>query len=189
MHNRIFSKSVILNTSAGRQEFVGWWPAALVAARQTARLWWSIYVSAASRTCRFKSERRWRRSVISWCSEAWPAHHARCQNAGIMCKSTSKQHASAYQSWHSLHPEQFWAEAKVCQCLKLSQLVVCGGPAFQPGKHNENRPLWPGPPPLHSPEVCIVFRLVPNFRCCLWLAPSSNNATLYTCSWLRCDHR
>ena len=35
---------------------------------------------AASRTCRFKSERRWRRSAISWCSKAWPAHeYARCQ--------------------------------------------------------------------------------------------------------------
>ena len=32
---------------------------------------------AAFRTCRFKSERRWRRSAISWCSKAWPAHESR----------------------------------------------------------------------------------------------------------------
>ena len=31
---------------------------------------------AASRTCRFKSERRWRRAAISWCSKAWPAHES-----------------------------------------------------------------------------------------------------------------
>ena len=31
---------------------------------------------AAFRTCRFKSERRWRRSAISWCSKAWPAHES-----------------------------------------------------------------------------------------------------------------
>ena len=37
------------------------------------------------------------------------------KNVGIMRKSTSKQHASAaYQSWHILYLEQFWAEAKVC---------------------------------------------------------------------------
>ena len=30
----------------------------------------------AFRTCRFKSERRWRRFAISWCSKTWPAHES-----------------------------------------------------------------------------------------------------------------
>ena len=105
MHNRIFSKSIILNTSEHRstikallvgtlqQElqvtsrqilrglpqslatlrlnllFVPGSPACIKRWRFLARFLSSF---AASRTCRFKSERR----AISWCSKAWPAHES-----------------------------------------------------------------------------------------------------------------
>ena len=109
MHNRILSRSIILNTSEHRstikallvgtlqQElqvtsrqilgglpkslatltlslpFVPGSPACIKRWRFLARFLSSF---AASRTCRFKSERRWRRAAISWCSKAWPAHES-----------------------------------------------------------------------------------------------------------------
>ena len=43
---------------------------------------------AASRTCRFKSERRWRRAAISWCSKAWPAYES-CTMSKMMVSCAS----------------------------------------------------------------------------------------------------
>ena len=109
MHNRIFSKSVILNTSEHRstikallvgtlqqelqvtsRQILGGLPQSLATLRlnllfvprsPTCIKRWRFLARflssfAASRTCRFKSERRWRRSAISWCSRAWPAHES-----------------------------------------------------------------------------------------------------------------
>ena len=109
MHNRIFSKSVILNTSEHRstikallvgalqqelqvtsRQILGGLPQSLAMRRlnllfvpgsPTCIKRWRFlarFLSSfpASRTCRFKSERRWRRSAISWCSKAWPAHES-----------------------------------------------------------------------------------------------------------------
>ena len=82
MHNRIFPKSVILNTSEHRSTIKALLVGALqqelqVTSRQIlGGLPQSLATLRLNLLCRFKPERRWRRSAISWCSKAWPAHES-----------------------------------------------------------------------------------------------------------------
>ena len=92
---------------------------------------------AAFRTCRFKSERRWRRSAISRCSKACPAHESRAMLK--MLVSCASPHRN---NMHLLHiradtfcdfiPNSFEPRQRYAS-VRISPNLLCGGSTFQPG--------------------------------------------------------
>ena len=96
---------------------------------------------AASRTCRCKSERRWRRSAISWCSKAWPAHESRAMSK--MLVSCASPHRNNMLLLH-IRADTF------CDFIPNS---------FEPRQRYasvRNSPnLWCAAAPLSSPENTI----------------------------------
>ena len=84
---------------------------------------------AASRTCRFKSERRWRRSAISWCSKAWPAHESCTMSKMLVsCASPHRNNmlllhirADTFCTPNSFEPRQRYAS----DCVRNSPNLLC----------------------------------------------------------------
>ena len=166
MHNRIFSKSIILDTSAHRstikallvgtlqqelqvtsRQILGGLPQSLATLRlnllfvpgsPTCIKRWRFLARflssfAASRTCRFKSERRWRRSAISWCSKAWPAHESCTMSKMLVsCASPHRNNmlllqirADTFCTPNSFEPRQRYANVRnspnlLCAAAPLS---------------------------------------------------------------------
>ena len=166
MHNRIFSKSIILNTSEHRstikallvgtlqqelqvtsRQILGGLPQPLATLRlnllfvpgsPTCIKRWRFLARflssfAASRTCRFKSERHWRRSAISWCSKAWPAHESCTMSKMLVsCASPHRNNmlllhirADTFCTPNSFEPRQRYASVRnspnlLCAAAPLS---------------------------------------------------------------------
>ena len=170
MHNRIFSKSIILNTSEHRstikallvgtlqqelqvtsRQILGGLPQSLATLRLNSlfvpgspaciKRWRFLarFLSsfAASRTCRFKSERRWRRSAISWCSRAWPAHES-CTTSKILisCASPHRNNMLLHiraDAFCDFIPNSFEPRQRYASVRNYSPNLLCAAaPLFSP---------------------------------------------------------
>lgn len=151
MHNRIFSKSVILNTSEHRptikallvgtlrqelqvtsRQILGGLPQSLATLRlnllfvpgsPTCKRWRFLarFLSsfAASRTCRFKSERRWRRCAISWCSKTSPAHES-CTTSKMLVSCASPHRNNVLLLHIRTDTVVVWGFGLLCFSLSLT---------------------------------------------------------------------